>query len=206
MRRAITVEQLMNKKFDIMQFTDKWEASFGQPEATGVWIVWGNSGNGKTRFAVKLAKYLASFSRVAYNTLEEGARRSMKRVVIDERMIDVKKRFIILHREPIEELKQRLRKRKSPDIIIVDSFQYTGLTKQQYIDLKEEFDNKLFIFLSHAEGKNPEGRTAKFVRYDADIKIRIEGYTAFPVSRYGGGEPFIIWDQGAAIYWKDTDN
>lgn len=82
----------------------------------------------------------------------------------------------------------------------------TGLNKQEYIALKEEFKNKLFIFNSHADGKEPKGSVAQFVRYDADIKVRVEGYKAFPASRFGGGEPFTIWDKGAAEYWMDIKN
>ena len=61
--------------------------------------------------------------------------------------------------------------------------------------------NKLFIFISHADGKNPEGSLAKFVKYDADVKIRVEGYRAMCLSRLGGDkEPYTIWEQGAAQF------
>jgi len=206
MKRAVTVEQLINTEFSIIEFTDRWEASFGKPEVSGVWIFWGDSGNGKTRFAMQLARELTKFGKVCYDSLEEGARRSMQRAVIEENMIEVARNFLILHREPVEELKERLRKRRSPEIVIVDSYQYSGLTKRTYIEFKEEFHNKLIIFLSHAEGKHPEGRSAKFVRYDADIKGRIEGYKVFPVSRYGGGEPYVIWHEGAGTYWGIEDH
>lgn len=201
--RAVSVSEILNKKFIEMPFEGKFKASFGIPERSGVWIVWGSSGNGKTRFNLQLAKEMAKYGKVAYNTLEEGARKSFQKAVRETNMKEVAGRFVILNREPIEELKERLRKRKSPDIVIVDSFQYTGLTKPEYIALKEEFDKKLFIFISHAEGKKPEGRPARFIQYDADVKIRIEGYKAFPTSRYGGGEPFTIWHQGAKDYWQD---
>jgi len=202
-KRAISVDEIIKKNFIEMDFDGEFKAAFGTPERSGIWIIWGNSGNGKTRFSMQLAKYLTKFGRVAYNTLEEGARKSMQLAVVETNMKEVSKHFIILDREPIPELKERLRKRKSPDIIIIDSYQYTGLTKREYVELKEEFGNKLFIFISHAEGKNPEGRTAKFVRYDADVKVRVEGYKAFPVSRYGGGEPYTIWHEGAEQYYLD---
>lgn len=201
--RAVSVDEIYKKKFIEMPFDGVWQDFIGVPERSGVWFVWGNSGNGKTSFMLQLGKYLTTFGRVAYNTLEEGARKSMQMAIKRANMLEVSRRFIILNREPINELKERLRKRKSPDIIIIDSYQYTGLTKREYIELKEEFSNKLFIFVSHADGKQPEGRGAKFVRYDADVKIRIEGYKAFPVSRYGGGEPFIIWQEGAENYYAE---
>lgn len=204
-KRAVSVEEITKRNFIEMAFEGEFKESFGIPERSGVWLIWGNPGNGKTRFSMQLAKYITNFGRVAYNTLEEGARKSMQLAVVETNMCEVSKNFIILNREPIDELKERLRKRKSPDIIIIDSYQYTGLTKREYIELKEEFETKLFIFISHAEGKNPEGRSAKFVRYDADVKIRVEGYKAFPVSRYGGGEAYTIWHEGANQYWGNLN-
>jgi len=200
-KRAISIEEIEKRKFIDMEFTDKWALSFGIPERSGIWLIWGHSGNGKTRFSLQLAKYLTRFGKVAYNTLEEGARKSMQKAVIETGLREVARNIILLDREPIGELANRLRRRRSPDICIIDSFQYTGMTRSDYIALKEEFNNKLFVFISHADGRHPEGRTAKFIRYDADIKIHIEGYKAFPTSRYGGGEPFVIWDLGAEKYW-----
>ncbi|MBN2668778.1 MAG: hypothetical protein JXR60_06070 [Bacteroidales bacterium] len=205
MNRAVSVAELEKRRFKEMAFEGAWLESFGKPERSGVWLIWGASGNGKTSFAMQLAKYITAFGTVAYNTMEEGARKSMQRAVVNTGMREVARRFILLDREPVEELKERLRKRKSKDIIIIDSYQYTGLTKKEYIALKEEFPKKLFIFISHAEGKQPEGRSAKIVRYDADVKIFIEGYKAFPTSRYGGGAEYTIWAEGADSYWGDID-
>lgn len=202
-KRAISVNRLLKMKFEMMSFEGKWKESFGVPERTGVWIIWANSANGKTRFAVQLAKYLTNFGRVLYNTLEEGARSSFQRVIRDENLKVVAKNFMILNREPIDELKIRLRKRRSPNIIFIDSFQYANLSKKEYIELKEEFKNKLFIFVSHAEGKQPMGRVASFVRYDCDLKIRVEGFRALNMGRAGGGVPYIIWEKGSNDYWGD---
>lgn len=204
-QRAISVEQLLKMKFDVMEFEGKYLNSFGKPELSGVWLIWAHSGNGKTHFALQLAKYLTHFGKVAYNTMEEGARLTFQMAAEATNIREVSGRFTVLSRESISDLTERLSKRKSPDIIFIDSFQYTGLTKKGYIALKEKFPKKLFVFVSHAEGKHPEGRTAKFVRYDADIKIRVEGYKAFPVSRYGGNEEFVIWDEGAYEYWNQTN-
>ena len=43
-----------------------------------------------------------------------------------------------------------------------------------------------FIFISQADkaGKDPAGSVAKHIRYDADIKIKVEGYKAFVTTRY----------------------
>lgn len=199
--RAISVSQLMVTTHRVMHFDGVWLAAFGEPELTGSWLIWGNSSNDKTRFALQLCKYLTRFGRVAYNSLEEGASKSMKQAFIDLKIEDVKRNFVLLDREPVGELIERLSKRKSPDIIAIDSLQYSGLTIQSYKTLVNRFRNKLFILISHADGRNPSGRVASSIRFDAMVKIRVEGYRAFPVSRYGGGEPYVIWDAGSIDYW-----
>ncbi|MCT4640413.1 MAG: DNA repair protein RadA [Bacteroidales bacterium] len=205
MSRALSVTNILNYKPNCLPFTGKWLKSFGEPELTGCWLVWGESGNGKTRFVLQLCKYLASMCKVAYNSLEEGLSQSLKTAIIDTGMMDVKRNFLLLDKEPITELIARLEKRKSPDVIVIDSWQYTGLKYTDYTQLREMFPKKLFIIISHADGKQPAGRVAKSIRYDAFVKIRIEGYRANALSRYGGGEPYTIWEEGAAKYWGEQE-
>lgn len=204
-KKAYTVDNILDKKFVEMPFTGEWLKSIGTPELSGVWIIWGLPGNGKTRFALQLSKYLAGFDKVIYDTLEEGVRRSMQLAIKQTNMKEVSKNFTVLNREPINELKVRLSKPKSPNIIIIDSFQYSGLTIKEYKTLKAMFPKKLFIFISHAEGKLPLGNPAKFVRYDADVKILVEGYKAFTTSRYGGGEEYVIYAEKAQEYWSNLN-
>lgn len=151
---------------------------------------------------MQLAKYLCRFAKVAYDSLEESTSLSLKNSLVRHRMEEVNKRFIILDREPMEELSERLLKRRSPDVVIIDSFQYSGLTYASYKDLKEKHPNKLLIFVSHAEGMNPEGRAAKKVAYDADVKIFIRGFRAMCKGRFitEPGNQYTIWEEGAAKY------
>lgn len=202
LKRALSVSDIRKFKANTINFEGKWLESIGCPELTGTWIVWGNSANGKTRFALQLAKYLAQHCRVAYNTLEEGLSKSIQDAIIDVGMDDVSRNFILLDKEPVSELYIRLRKKKSPDVVIIDSLQYTGLNYTEYKKLRDEFRNKLFIFISHADGNEPKGNVAKSIKYDAFVKIRIEGYKAFPVSRFGGGKEYVIWEKGAVEYYS----
>ena len=203
MSRVLSIDNLYNKKNKVLDFTGIWLDAMGKPEANGCWFIWGNSSNGKTVFAAKLAKYLSSFGRVFYNSLEEGASESLKTAFMIAG-IEKGDRINPLDKMPIADLKLKLKKSGSAWVIIIDSFQYAGLNKDSYKALLAEFPNKLFVLISHAEGKQPEGRTAKTVRYDADIKIWIEGYKAMPKSRFGGGEPIIIWDKGSEQYWNTS--
>lgn len=200
-KRAVSVDEITRKKFIELDLPPEFKKLLGTPERSGIWIIWGESFNGKTSFAMQLAKALTKSGKVYYNTLEEGARKSMQNAVIAQNMQEVKTKFLIGNRESVEDLKERLRRKKSPDIIFIDSLQYTGLNKKEYKLLKEEFSNKLFIFISHADGKNPEGSLARFVKYDSDVKIRVEGYKAMCLSRLGGEkEPYIIWAKGASDF------
>jgi hypothetical protein len=203
LNRAISVSQLETMTFNELPFEGDFFNLVGEPEISGSWLVWGDSGNGKTRFALQLCKYLGNFCRVAYNSMEEGASKSMKKAFREVGMNEVKRRVILLDNEPVDELKDRLRKRRSPDVVVLDSIQYSGMNYRDYRALRSEFSNKLFILISHADGKNPAGRTAKSIRYDAFVKIRIEGYKAFALSRYGGGQPYTIWREGAKMYYNE---
>lgn len=207
-RRAISVAQLLNTKFKVMKFEGKWHEFIGDPEQKGWWIIWGASGNGKTGLLMQLAKYLTNFGRVAFNSLEEGYSESIKKAVVRENMIECDGSFIFLDKEPIEELIMRLKKRKSPDFIFLDSIQYTGLNKITAKELTKEFPKKLFIASSHAYGKLPDGRTANAIRFDANVKIRVEGFMAFAISRYleKQSEPLNIWNEGIDNYWKSNTN
>lgn len=208
MAKALTYKNIEDYKPVELPFTGKWVASFGSPEVKGSWLIWGNSGNGKTRFTLQLCKYLCQFGRVAYNSLEEGLSKSMRNAIIQVGMKEVARRFLLLDMESKNDLEKRLEQRKSPDIVVIDSLQYFRMTMTDYERFKKKFPNKLLIFISHAKGKEPKGSLAESIRYDAFVKIWVEGYTAFPVSRYvnGDAQPFVIWIKGAEDYWGNGVN
>ena len=203
---AKSVEDILRYKPRAMPFEGAWLDSFGAPERGGCWLVWGSSGNGKTRFALQLCRYLTRFGRVAYDSLEEGMSLSFQNAIKAVNMREVARRFVMLHKEPADALRARLKKHKSPDVVVIDSVQYSGLNKDTAKALVDEFPRKLFIFISHAEGKNPAGRTATAIRFHADVKLYVEGYRIVaPVSRFKEGEcaPFTIWEEGARRYWGE---
>ena len=125
-------------KIPSFPFTGAWEASLGRPARSGTWLVWGHSGNGKTSFVMQLAKYLCKFEKVLYDSLEESTGLSVQKSLRRHGMADVARRFVILDREPMNVLSERLKRKKSPSVVIVDSFQYSGLSYAGYKQLKEE--------------------------------------------------------------------
>lgn len=212
MGRAISNANVLAAQFETADFEGPFLASFGRPELRGAWIIWGGSGSGKTTFTLQLCKYLTKFGRVAYDSLEQGLSLSLQKAWQRVDMAEVGSRIILLNKEDLAELYERLRKRKSPEIIVIDSVQYlTKFYMEQFKKLKAEFADKLFIFISQADkaNKDPAGAIAKSIRYDADVKIKVEGFKAFVTTRYEdaskgeGGQDFIIWHQGAEEYWAE---
>ena len=209
MSRAYSVSNILNKKFKTMPFEGTWWDSFGEPSHEFSALVWGDSGNGKTDFMLQFAKYLCNFGRVAYNSMEEGVSHTFQMGMERHFMQSVEGKFILLDREPWDEMVERMKKHKSPDFLIVDSVQYMGVNRNKYKELKEYMreKGKGLLFLSHAQGKQPKGALADFIRYDVDLKIFVEGFKAFPEGRINGGkkEPFTIWEQGAAKYYAEVN-
>lgn len=199
--RALSLDNLLKSKFKEILFSEQWSSFLGEPEMAGSWIIWGGSGCGKTSFALMLAKELCRFGKVLYNSLEEGKSKSFQMAVLRAEMQSVAKRIVFLDKEPINELKSRLKRKKSADIIFIDSVQYTEMKLADYQALCREFPKKLFVWISHEKNREPDGRLADKIRYNAHIKIHVDGYRAYAMSRTGGdNDYFTIWEQGATEY------
>ncbi len=202
MGRAVSVYQLYSKKRKLIKLVGELLELIGAFERCGNWIVWGDSGSGKTSFVSQLTKALALIEKLVYDSMEEGDSETMKIAWKRVKMEEVKRRILLLDNESIEELCQRLDRPKSAKIIIIDSAQYADITWAQYLELKKKYaKDRLFIWISHEDGKLPAGNLARKIRYDANVKIRTFGFKAFAISRYGGGKPYTIWEKGASDFW-----
>lgn len=193
--------EVLRMEHESFDFTGEWYRAFDKPERTGVWFIWGNSGNGKSTFALMLAKYLTQFGTVVYNSMEEGGSKTIKEAYKRVKMYEAEGKLLLVS-EDMETLKNRLRKQRAPKIALIDSIQYTQMRTADYFRLKQEFRHHLFIFLSHARGNQPSTKVAERVMYDADLKIWVEGHKAISKGRYIGetGE-LITWKKGAERYW-----
>lgn len=201
LRRAFSVDDIMHIKYNHFPLNGDWRAAFGEPEKKGVWFVWGGSGSGKTTFVLRLCKELSQYGKVAYNSLEEGVGLTMRNALIRVGMKEVRRRFVLLN-ESISELDIRLKRPKSPPIIVIDSIQYTELNAKSYVKFIKRHPNKLFVFVSQADGKSPKGRTANAVMYDASLKIYVEGYRAISKGRFFGEKGYYdIWPERSEVYW-----
>lgn len=201
MKRALSITNVFDAKFNTLDFTGEWLAAVGRPELSGTWFIYGPPKHGKTSFAMMLAKYLTNFGRGAYDSVEEGLSLSIRMAMERVEMNEVGNRMVLLDKMEVGALRKWLRKRNSPDFVVIDSVQFAEMRFSEYKSLKEEFPGKLFIYISHVEGKQPDGQVAKRIWRDANVAFRIEGFRAFPVGRYGGGEPITISEDLADGYW-----
>lgn len=197
--KAMSVSDMLRKKFNTIPLEGRWFDMFGATERTGVWLLWGPSGSGKTSFAIQLAAELSKSGKVLYDALETGLNMNFCKLAgLFLRNVERGRFQAVVERR--EELAERLAKRRSADYVIIDSFQYFGIENiREYFQFKAAFPHKLLIFISHADGKSPHGRPAKGVKYDADQKVMIEGYKAINLGRsIGSGKGlFTIWEERA---------
>jgi hypothetical protein len=211
LKPMLSVAQVVGKRFRSMNFTGVWRDSFGCPELSGTWIIFGDVKQGKTSTAMLLARYLTNFGRVVYNSVEEGVslsiRKQLQRTFGDfpKTKPGEKHKFGLLDRESVDDLARRFQKPNSADIVIIDSLQFWELSFRDYKRLKEAFPQKLFIYVSHGD-LSPDGKVAVKVWRDANIAIRVEGFRLFPTGRYGGGAAMDVNAELSKAYWGTKNN
>ena len=208
MKRAISNRDVLAARFPAAPFDGQWLRSIGRPRLAGTWIIFGGSGSGKTTFTLLLAKYLARFARVAYNSLEQGLSPTLQRAWSRVSMQEAGTSIVLLEREQLPDIRQRLKSRRPPGVIVIDSLPYLDqFFWRDYVLLTKMHPDTLFIFIAHEKNGHPDGALARRIRYDADVKIRVCGYKAFFTTRYEdpdrheGGADYIIWPEGAARFW-----
>lgn len=203
MARTLSAKQVLTIKFDTIRLGGGWNECVGEIETTGIWFIWGNSGNGKTSAVVSLCKELSAFGKVLYNSREEGVSLTMQNTLRRYGMGELGSRFQLANMS-LQELDEKISQQRSPKFVVLDSFQFMGLTYKDFRAFCEKHKNKMLIFVSRTRGRQPEGRAAISAMYDASCKIWVEGYKAFSKGRLVGttGE-MTIWDEGAKKYWSD---
>jgi hypothetical protein len=202
MARALNANEFLGKKFEELEFNDHWHKSFGNPESNFSVLMYGKPKNGKTEYCTMLAKYMTKFGKVLYNSFEQGFSKSLQDAWRRQKLNEVSNRVLIVHKEPFDAMVARLKKKKSPPTVFIDSLQYIKMTYEQWQYLRNTFPRKRFIMICHAEGDDPKGGAAKAIEYDVDIMVLVKGFEAHPRSRFGGNEPYVFYEQGHINWLK----
>ena len=198
LKRAYSPGEVLNMKIPRYEFTGDWQASIGNPAKSGVWIIWGASGNGKSSFVMQLGKELCKYGLVLYLSYEEGVNQTFQRRVEYLKMNEVQGKFRVVVDETYEELIDRLKRPKSPKFIIVDSYQVSEWEYPDAVALMKRFPKKCFIWISQEKKSQPMGGGAIRLRYICDMKIRVVGYKAYCQGRAIGeaGSYYVVWEEG----------
>lgn len=206
MTRTLSARQVLSVRSPQLMLEGEWGNCVGAIPRRGVVLFWGHSGNGKTTAVVSLCIQLTRFGKVLYCSIEEGFSLSFRKTLERTGAADCGRRFQVLDRCTIEELDERLSRNKSPEFIVVDSFQYLNIDYREYITFRDRHRDKLLIFVSHADGKQPSGRAARSVMYDADLKIWVEGYRAYSKGRFIGNTGVAeLWKRGSERYYGESN-
>lgn len=193
--RAVSIAKLARKKFKLMKLTGEYKDLIGTPECAGSWIIYGDSGHGKTTFSLRLLKYLTKFKKCAYLPLEEGTKLTFKDAILNANLLSVSSKVKIWEGFTVQDLDIELKKPKAPEIVFIDSLQYLKMTKKsvnqltnfEYKELLERHPSTLFIFISHAKNEAPKGALAESVYFGSDVCLQVKNFSITPVkSRYGG--------------------
>lgn len=194
--KVISAQRFAKKKFRVLPFEGVWRDSFGEVEIGSRWLIYGDSGHGKTEFACQIAKYVGQWGKVIYASAEQGESSSMQKPWTRNKMQERRKVELVSDFN-FEELVEKITKTKRLKMVVVDSIDYLNMSKEQYVELDKVAKNVMLLFIAWADGKQPKSRAAKDIQYMTSVKIRIVDFVAFGRSRYGGNIPYVIYEEKA---------
>jgi hypothetical protein len=203
---------IVTSKHRTFPFTGRWFESFGCPPVAGSWIIYGGSGSGKTGFALQLARYLTSFDRVLYWSIEQGNSKTFQQAWIREGMQECGNRISVAddtellsdEQDMFASIVEAMLCRRGPGILIIDSItplKAMGFTITRYESLRKRLKGKLLIWLSHENASLPDTNAGDYIMKLSDLKMHAVGFTVFINNRAGDRmQNFVIWEQGAEEY------
>ncbi len=202
MKRAYSVQDLAKMRtVAAVSLGKELDDAIGEVELSGTWFIYGPPKNGKTSMAMTLAKALARHKKVAYDSVEEGIRKTVRMAIERQNMHEVGRSFYLLDREFYDELFFRLKHNRKYGVVFIDSVQFMGLNFSDYKKMKLAFPDKLFVFISHVKGNAPDGHAAMRIMQDSDVIFSIRGFKAFVTSRFGGNGEYTISEEMAEKFY-----
>ncbi len=195
-KRAYSYTDIERKEFDIFPFSGEWLRHLGEVEHSGSILIMGDSGHGKTTYALQLMKALCGFEKVFYNSAEEGMRASFRRTLNLNGLKSVSSQYVF-QSEGYDDMVKRLRRKRQPKVVFIDSVQYCfrGKKREDYHRMIEMFPKTLFVGISHYKNGKVKGAVADEFYWDCQNRILVQDFKAYiDKSRTGGDEltPYII--------------
>lgn len=208
--RALTAKDIYEARNEIIPLSGEWARAMGQPEYGETWIVYGKEKNGKTTFALMLAKHLASVTKgVLYVSSEEQPTKKTFKVAMQRAGITVSDKVHFVPYKSFNELKELQNKRRARRIVIIDNLSVYNkkVRPEGLLDLINEFPRVTFIFLAHEDKDGePLWSLAKTCKLYASVIVNVRGLVAHVFGRGGcpGGE-LVIDDTKAALCYQNSE-
>lgn len=198
--RALTVANVITTEVQRIKFTGRFYDVFDHPQKKARWFVFGQSSSGKSSFVMQLIKEFAKTEKTLLVSLEEdlddGDLQDRLRMF---NMQDVSKNFQLVA-DSYEELTQRLERRGSAQVVVIDSAPYffMGKTFADYLQFTKRYRHKTLVFIGHARGQLPKTELEERIMYDANQKVIVSGYVATNKGRKFGphATQYVVWQKG----------
>lgn len=209
-----TISSIRKRNAKKLAFEGTLKDAFGLPEHNATFAIWGTTGAGKSSLIMQLAReFIRLGHRVCFNSIEMGTSSCL--VEMGDRE-GVNKGFNIVDGDTMEEALVRMKRKKSPKVLIIDSLNMFRkdngkyLTKADFEDFVKELKNKVLIFIIQAEGKEPKGVFLRYVAHACFCKAHVKKHKAFVISRFKQKDeeevkPYIIWYKRSQDAWGDFE-
>lgn len=204
--RGLSLEKLLAIKVPKFDFDGVFKRVFGgDPNRTGMWLIYGAPKHGKSTFTILLVNYLLRFEKVLYIAAEEGE--DGLKEIISRHLPEPKFRNKIIVKGQLdwEQTLKEIRTHRSKIIVIDNLTMYDGLRKSAITELKREFDGKkLLIFVAHEnDKKQPNTIAGKQVLAFAKVIAHVEGLRATITHRGAQGGFFHILEKRSKLIYGD---
>ena len=188
--RILSAANMSQLNTMLLNFNGLWLQLLGQPQTNFKMLVQGESGSGKSHFAIQFAQYLTAFGRVLYISGEEGFAATFQDKI----------RTIGAHRHPnfytgdfrtgTELLVE------APNLyhfIVIDSINDMNISYEQYLQIIERFSQSGIIALFQ-NTKTGRFRGSNEFIHKSDIALKLEkGVACTTKNRYkAAGESFDV--------------
>jgi len=196
MARSLTTRNLFDKKYKrVMLIPDEdFSQAVGNATRSGCWLIYGSEKNGKTWFALQIAKILSKAEKVLYISAEEGLDKSFSDAC-KRAGITTKDRILWDEYMCIKDMVDKLKKQRSPNIIFIDNLtSYSDDIKPSELqkELLSKLPNKLIVFIAHEERKDAYPALARMAKKMSKVIVHVSGLSATVISRFGDGGTFAI--------------
>lgn len=171
-KNVISLRDLQKARFKTLQFTGNWKELMGTPEERFSVMIYGQSGQGKSTFAINFAEYLSNnFGTVLFNSAEEGISLTLQDKLKNLKSTDL----FISHHKDFNSMKKHL-KTSTCKFVVLDSVNHMNLTPENVEELRNMDKTRGFISI-HQVTKTGDFKGDNKFLHNCDVEIVVDNYT-----------------------------